>query len=130
MQIDVHTLENEGYSSFSDSEDEKRGRKPSERMGAHTEAQPWKRDQATASPAGTANLVVYFATAHPNKLMKLVLKCACHQNLEAEGHFTQCSPCPYVFCPIKNLLQLACIRSCTDVSMQFSLAFQTKYWHH
>ena len=62
MQIDVHTLENEGYSSFSDSEDEKAGKKLAERMGAHTEAQPWKRDQVAALPAGTAKLELLFAT--------------------------------------------------------------------
>lgn len=52
MQVDVHMLENEGYSSFSDSEEEKPAGRLVDRMGAHTQAQPWKQTDLVATAAG------------------------------------------------------------------------------
>ena len=52
LQIDMHALEEDGYSSFSDSEDERAGKQLSQRMGAQTEMHPWHKEHPAASAAG------------------------------------------------------------------------------
>lgn len=52
VQIDVHAIEEHGFSSFSETEDERPGRQVLDRMGAQTIAQPWKRTLYQPSLAG------------------------------------------------------------------------------